>query len=116
MNKNLKTGGLREFVLWLVRRRQRFRVSGNSMQPLLQPGEEVLINPAAYLYTAPQPGDIVVVIHPYQPGLRMIKRLTAIGDGHRYFVEGDNPAESTDSRSFGPVGLEHIVGQVTSRF
>ena len=116
MSKKLKTGGLREFVLWLVRRRRRFRVRNNSMQPLLQPGEEVLINPAAYRYTEPQPGDIVVVVHPYQPDLRMIKRLTAVVDDHRYFVEGDNSAESTDSRNFGPIGLEHIVGQVTSRF
>ena len=116
MNDELKTGGLREFLLWLTRRRRRFRVSGRSMTPLLEPGQEVLINPAAYRHTLPQPGDIVVVRHPYQPHLRLIKRITDVLDEERYIVKGDNPLESTDSRSFGPVGFEHILGQVTSRF
>lgn len=116
MDDELKSGGLREFLLWLVRRRRRFRVSGRSMTPLLEPGQEVLINPAAYRHTRPQPGDIVVVRHPDQPQLRLIKRITAVLDGEHYMVKGDNRLESTDSRAFGPVRVEHILGQVTSRF
>lgn len=116
MTEELKSGGLREFLLWLLRRRHRFRVSGNSMLPLLEPDQEVLIDPAAYRQVFPQPGDIVVVSHPHQPHKRLIKRVSAVLDNQRYFVVGDNPLESTDSRTFGPVSLEQILGQVTSRF
>lgn len=116
MDNELKSGGLREFLLWLTRRRRRFRVSGRSMMPLLEPGQEVLINPTAYRHTLPQPGDIVIIRHPYQPQFRLIKRITAVLNEERYIVKGDNPLESTDSRSFGPVSVEHILGQVTSRF
>ena len=116
MDDELKSGGLREFLLWLTRRRRRFRVSGRSMTPLLKPGQEVLINPTAYRHTLPQPGDIVVIRHPDQPDLRLIKRVTDVLDEERYIVKGDNRLESTDSREFGPVSFEHILGQVTSRF
>lgn len=100
-----------EFLLWLLRRRQRFRISGNSMQPLLKPGDEVLIAPGA----TPVPGDIVVARHPFRRDVRLIKRVQAVV-GDRYVLTGDNPAESTDSRTFGPVAAEQIIGRVTSRF
>ena len=32
-----------------------------------------------------------------------------------YFVLGDNPAHSTDSRTFGPVSAERIIGRVWLR-
>jgi nickel-type superoxide dismutase maturation protease len=86
------------------------------MSPLLQPGDEVLIDPRAYRYQAPRPGDVVVVRHPYRTDVRLIKRVAAILEDGRCRLEGDNPAESTDSRAFGSVSAEHIVGRVTSRF
>lgn len=116
MKKELKSGGLPEFLLWVMRRRRRFRVSGPSMLPLLEPGQEVLIDPAAYRHQLPQAGDIVVVVHPHRPQMRLIKRITTVLDDHRYVVEGDNPLASTDSRSFGPIRVDQIVGRVTSRF
>jgi len=86
------------------------------MLPLLSPGDELLINPRAYRRRAPQPGDIVVVRHPFTPNLEIIKRV-AFSDEHGYYhLRGDNPAESTDSRAFGPVPRQQIMGQVTSRF
>jgi nickel-type superoxide dismutase maturation protease len=86
------------------------------MLPLLKPGEEVLVDPKAYQDTDPQPGDIVVARHPLQPDIRMIKRVKARLEDGCYRLEGDNSLESTDSRSFGPVPREHILGRVTSRF
>lgn len=106
----------KEFLLWLFRRRRRFRITGNSMLPLLKPGDEVLLNPRAYHLTPPQPGDIVVVRHPFQPELQLVKRVIRTLANEQYYLEGDNPAESSDSRSFGPVRLEQILGQITSRF
>lgn len=106
----------KEFLLWILRRRQRFRVTGASMLPLLQPGEEVLIDPAAYHHCAPNPGDVVAAEHPKQPGLRLVKRVIAVLDTGACLLVGDNPDASTDSRDFGAVSRQHILGKVTSRF
>lgn len=106
---------LKEFVLWLLGRRSRFRITGNSMLPLLNPNDEVLINPNAYRHQSPQPGDIIVAIHPNQPELKIVKGIDAV-DNERCFLLGKNPAESTDSRSFGWVENILLQGQVTCRF
>lgn len=116
MSDELKNGGIRELLLWVLRLRRRYRVTGNSMLPLLQPGETILIDPKAYRHTSPCPGDIVVAQHPYRSNLRMVKRVVAEVENGRCLLAGDNPAESTDSRSFGPVDIEQILGRVTSRF
>ena len=116
VNDELQDITFKEFLLWLLRRRRRFRITGNSMLPLLKPGDEVLLNPRAYRLTSPQPGDIVVVYHPFQPELQMVKRVTRTLANQQYYLEGDNTAESSDSRSFGPVRLDQILGQITSRF
>ncbi len=116
MDHKLKQITLPEFLLWVFQQRRRFRVIGNSMLPLLNPGDEVLINPTAYQYTAPHLGDIVVAQHPLWSNLRLIKRVTGVAENNHYLLEGDNPAESTDSRMFGPVATKNILGQVTCRF
>ncbi len=86
------------------------------MTPLLKPGEEILIDPRAYRHIPPKVGDIVVARHPYQKHLRLVKRVTLVLEDGRCFLKGDNPIESTDSRSFGLVDSQHIIGKVTSRF
>ncbi len=112
----LEECSLREWLLWLLSFRKRFRVTGSSMAPLLQAGDEVLVDLRAYRRQPPRVGDVVLVQHPYRPDLRMVKRVTTmVGDDH-YQVQGDNPSESTDSRSFGALSAQHILGRVTSRF
>ncbi len=54
-------------------------------------------------------GDVVVLEHPQRPGLLIVKRVTRI-DAHGYWVAGDSPDASTDSRHFGPV--PSVVGRV----
>ncbi len=103
-------------VLWLVRRRFRFRVNGPSMLPLLKTGDEVLIDPNAYRTSLPRPGHIVIARHPGRPDLRMIKRVDTIVEDQLLILKGDNPDESTDSRIFGPISPEQLIGRVTSRF
>ena len=115
MKNELKPGGVREFILWTLRFRRRVQVSGNSMQPLLKAGDEVLVDPGAYRRSDPQVGEIVVARHPSRTDVRLIKRVAAVVN-NRYVLKGDNPAESTDSRSFGPVSAQHILGKVTHRF
>lgn len=85
------------------------------MLPLLKPGEEILIDPRAYKRLFPRVNDIVVAKHPYAD-FRLVKRVVAVLEDGSCFLRGDNLLESTDSRSFGAVKLEQILGRVTSRF
>ncbi len=66
-------------------------------------------------------GDVVVVEDPRRPGFELVKRVIAVPgdlapDGSRldgrYWVEGDRPDASTDSRAFGPVEARAIRGRV----
>lgn len=61
-------------------------------------------------------GDIVAALRPDRPGVEMIKRINGLVAPGQYFLTGDNPAESTDSRHFGPVRLEQITGLVRWRY
>lgn len=104
-----------DILLWLLRRRSRVRVTGTSMAPLLQPGDELLVNPFAYRRSPPEIGDIVIAWHPQREQFKLIKRVVEITtDG--YWIEGDNLAESTDSRLFGAVPRTSILGKVVRRF
>lgn len=106
---------LSEFGLWLLRRRFRFRVVGQSMVPTLYPGDEVLVNRRAYFSCSPAVGDLVVAVHPDRPALKMIKRVDAIAS-NTCILLGDNPDASTDSRTFGAVPCSHLLGKVTRLF
>jgi nickel-type superoxide dismutase maturation protease len=86
------------------------------MLPLLQPGDEILINPYAYKKSLPKLNDLVVTIHPLQPKITIVKRVTAVNSEEKYFLTGDNVADSTDSRHWGSVELQDILGKVTSYF
>jgi len=111
----LEKSSRKELLLWLLRRRRRFRVVGASMLPTLRAGEEVLLDTHAYDHVAPQVGDIVVAYHPEQPDLKIIKRVgEVLANG--LFLNSDNPSAGSDSRQFGVVGLDRIVGRVNGRF
>ncbi|MBN2500797.1 MAG: nickel-type superoxide dismutase maturation protease [Anaerolineales bacterium] len=119
MQAELKDADLGEFLLWLLRRRWRYRVSGNSMLPVLQPGDEILVDKRAYRKARPMPGDLVVARHPHQKDVRLVKQVVAVDADGRCQLEGTNllgVIESSDSRGFGPLSPEKIVGRVTSRF
>ena len=86
------------------------------MLPLLQPGDEVLVNRRAYQRSLPSLEDMVVVCSPEQPDIHLIKRVIAIDQSGACFVQGDNLSHSRDSRTFGWVEPQLILGRVTSRF
>jgi nickel-type superoxide dismutase maturation protease len=106
----------RELVLWLLRQRRRVCVAGGSMLPLLPDGAEVLVDPSAYLDRSPSEGDVVVAYHPDRADMSIIKRIVAVLPNHTCILIGDNSAESIDSRQFGTIAINRIVGKVTSRF
>jgi len=71
------------------------------MLPTLQEGQEVL----TFNWVKVKVEDIVVV----KSGI--IKRIQKIIDNKIYLV-GDNKDQSTDSRHFGPIDLDQVIGKV----
>ena len=79
-------------------------VRGPSMAPTLVPGDWALAVAPGKLRRR----DVVVVEHPSRPGFELVKRITGIADElapdgriletGEWWVEGDNPDLSTDSR------------------
>lgn len=86
------------------------------MVPTLKNGDEVFVDLSAYKGAFPQVGDVVLVRHPLKAQLKILKRITAVSANGDLFLQGDNPQESTDSRHYGAVQLDHVYGRVTSLF
>ena len=95
---------------------------GHSMVPAIRPGTVLVVNKLGYglklpgtgtyllRWSQPETGDVVVFYAP--GGETAVKRCTGItGDGN-FFARGDNEKESYDSRSYGPVPVDHIIGKV----
>lgn len=106
----------RELLAWLVQRRGRFTVVGASMEPTLVAGDVLFIDRSAYRTHTPTPGHVVVLDHPSQPGLRIVKRVEKIDPDGRCRLLSDNlSVEGADSRSFGSVPPSDLLGRVTAR-
>lgn len=80
------------------------------MLPTLLPGDRLLVLPRPV-----RPGCLVVVSHPRNPGLLLVKRADA-ADRRTVTVRGDNPSASTDSRHFGPVPRRLVLGRPVYRY
>jgi len=89
----------------------RFRVDDRSMEPILAPGDYVLVNRWSYKLHDPAKGDLVVVRDPQAPSQFLVKRIADVSVSGA-FVVGDNASLSRDSRAFGPVPRDLIVGRV----
>lgn len=84
-----------------------FKVEEESMEPNIQRGQYVI---ARSIFGKPRKGDVVILKHP-KNGMKLIKRISEIRDG-KYFVLGDNSDFSEDSRTFGPVERNMIIGKI----
>ena len=81
------------------------------MSPTFKAGQHVLAWRKAFTRNF-SVGDVVVLTHPQEPEREIIKRIKAISEDKMYFVEGDNAQKSQDSRSFGFVPQDIILGKV----
>ena len=81
------------------------------MYPMLTSGDKVVVAPVSVVHI----GEIVLAEHPIKQSVRIIKRVSEITADGRYFLVGDNPLESSDSRSFGAVSANLIIGRITSK-
>lgn len=57
---------------------QIFPVIGDSMEPNLHWGQQLLTNKTAYHFHEPQRGDIIILRPPFNPEIGFIKRLIAV--------------------------------------
>ena len=81
------------------------------MEPTLNNNDVVLIEATTNVAV----GDIVLAQHPYKRSVKMLKRVEKIDENGRFSLVGDNPNESTDSRTFGTVSIEYIYGKAVCR-
>jgi signal peptidase I len=101
-------------------------VEEESMAPALAPGDWLLLDPTSRRW--PRRGSIVVFREP-DSGILAIKRVAARpGDRVRIsagllhlmpddaWLLGDNAAVSLDSRRYGPVPLDALVGRAWFRY
>ncbi len=109
--KKIPKAGWLETALLLFDYRVRYRVEGDSMVPTLMPGEQVLVDTKAEI----EVDDIVVARHPFKKSVTMVKRVKEIDSGRRFFLISDNLVDSTDSRSFGTLPADMIIGRVSTR-
>ena len=80
---------------------------GESMQPTLYENDIIVA-----VKKHPKRGDIVVAI---VKGREVIKRVKSVSPTTLFLV-GDNPAASTDSRSYGEIPTTSLLGVVKITF
>ena len=86
-------------------------IAGPSMEPALRSGDWWIVR----TFGGISPGAIVLLRHPRRPDLLVVKRAIREEPGG-WWVEGDNEAFSDDSRSFGAVRRDRLIGSLVVRY
>ena len=89
----------------------RIRIVGPSMEPAMRSGDWWIVRRTRRL----RPGDAVLMAHPRRPEALVVKRLER-RDPEGWWVLGDNAEMSEDSRQFGTVPPDLIVGRLVRRY
>ena len=95
--------------------RQHLRVVGNSMEDKISEGDLIVYKKINPKKPELEVGDIVVASHPEIKSKLIIKRIYQIHQ-NKFDLRGDNSLSSTDSREWGLVELDLIVGKVEKIF
>ena len=86
------------------------KVTGNSLTPIIEEGDFVLVLKIPFSLWKPRPGEVIVFRHPvYGTMIKQVERF-APGSGEINVI-GTHP-DSTDSRQFGPIRRQDVVGRV----
>jgi len=99
-----------------------YSIPSASMAPTLQAGDHIVVTP---YHGTPQRGDVIVFRAPASSGELMVKRIAGTpGDAVEagagrvvivpagcYFVIGDNRQDSFDSRNWGVLPRDLIIGR-----
>jgi nickel-type superoxide dismutase maturation protease len=85
-------------------------VSGDSMEPTLHEGDMLLVSYGGRVH----PADVVVVSLPGGRPLSVKRAVLRGAEG--WWVEGDCPSRSTDSRQLGPLPDASVLGRVVLRY
>ena len=112
----IAAAGAIAFVAVRSRRYERYEVAGSSMEPAIHGGDWLLVDTEAYRQRMPRPGHVVLACDPRQPSREIVKRVVQVDLHNDAWLEGDNPEESTDSRTYGPVPRRLVVGRVKWRY
>ncbi|GGV25244.1 nickel-type superoxide dismutase maturation protease [Streptomyces griseoflavus] len=86
-------------------------VTGPSMVPTLHHGDRLLVHYGARV----RRGDVIVLRHPFQQDLLVVKRAAERRDGG-WWVLGDNSYAGGDSTDYGVVPDELVLGRVRFRY
>ena len=85
------------------------------MQPLFNPGDRVIVNRWAYLFSFPRPGDIVAFYDRNDRNKILLKKIEK-ASGKYLFVIGLNTNDSLDSSSFGTVSKNQVIGKFLTKY
>jgi phage repressor protein C with HTH and peptisase S24 domain len=85
-------------------------VRGPSMVPALRDGDAILVRRIRGIRRV-RAGQVVVVRFASVPGLAVKRAIRPVGSG--WWVQGDNPLVTDDSRRYGPAT---VVGAVVLRW
>ncbi len=86
-------------------------MSGESMLPVFIPKDYLLV----FKLRSVKCGDYVVFCDPRGGNRRLLKKVIRVRHSE-IFVEGLNKKQSTDSRTFGWISKDLIVGNVIMRY
>ena len=94
---------------------------GHSMEPAIRDGSVLIVSRISYglqlpsnkylvRWGQPKKGEVVVFYTP--SGELAVKRCAMPAENGMFYAEGDNSHVSYDSRSYGPVLTDNIIGKV----
>lgn len=89
----------------------RVGVVGTSMLPTCAPGDRLVV----WRWSRWRAGDVVALTDPTLPSRVLVKRISWTR-ARLVHVIGDNAGASTDSRSFGAVSADLVLGRVVYRY
>jgi nickel-type superoxide dismutase maturation protease len=94
---------------------QLVEVTGPSMAPTLLNGDWLLVQKISSGAELVREGDVVIMRHPLQQDLLIVKRAVERRGGG-WWVRGDNTFVENDSREFGLVPDDLVLGRARGRF